>query len=79
MIWKTRAKIKESSIASFKRYEAKDGPYAVTEITGEFDGVVRWIAIRVTERGEEIVSRHRKKGKAQEACENDERTRSSRG
>lgn len=71
MIWKRRAKVTKTDVGTFKRYEAKDAPYAVIQCISKWPDHLasRWLAVQ-TSPYEMVISRHRVKRRAEESCEN---------
>lgn len=64
-----RAKVTRTDYAVFRRYKTRCGRYAVVFVKSLLGLSPRWLAIRIDDCGEYVISRHRKKAKAAEACE----------
>lgn len=58
-----RAKVRKTEISTQRRYDAKDGPWAVIEVRGVYGRY--WLAVRRVPGGEYVVSRHRKRKPAE--------------
>jgi len=69
MNWQ-RCRKSETTTATFKRWPARDHPYAVVEIVSKFDLPTRYLALYTGDWPAGIViSRHRSRSKAEQACD----------
>ena len=71
MKWVKRARVRQSEVARFRRWRATDAPYLVVEIASKLGLGKRYLALRVDGGHEVIVSRHRKRWRAEDSCDLD--------
>ena len=72
--WPKRGRVRDTETACLRRYNSHCGRYAVVEITSHFGLPRRWLAVRRNPNGNErVISRHRNRARAIDACRADMR------
>lgn len=61
-----RARIRRTELSTQRRYETTDRAFALVELAPADGSPKRWLVIRKLTEGEYIISKHRKRGPAEQ-------------
>lgn len=78
LTWK-RKRTKDTATATLRRWEAREGAFAVVKVISHYRLPDRWLAIKLLAAGEYPIGHHRTPAAARRTCEKEHRGLSARG